>query len=114
MRLLRLPELQDAANGVLTLEPRRSRWSESSQDIRALQAGAKDGPLAVAEADRPLLAASLSVAMVKHDDAGNIRLVKKGVNNTSRDDVAAALVFAAGAFWRANTVPVRELQHATV
>ena len=29
--------------------------------------------------------------MVKHDDAGNTRLVKKGVNNTSRDDVAAAL-----------------------
>ena len=37
------------------------------------------------------LKASLSVCMVKHDDAGNTRLVKKGQNNTSRDDVAAAL-----------------------
>ena len=73
--LFRMPELQDAIGRELKVEPRRSRWSESSADIRALQAGAKDGPLAVAEADRPLLAAaSLSVCMIKHDDAGNIRL----------------------------------------
>ena len=103
--LFRLPELQDAIGRVVAVEPRRSRWSESSQDIRALQAGAKDGPLSVAEADRPLLAASLSVAMVKHDDAGNIRLQKSGVNNCARDDVAAALVFAAGAFDRAERKP---------
>ena len=112
--LFRMPELQDAVGNVVKVEPRRSRWSESSADIRALQRGAKDGPLAVAERDRPLLAAALSVAMVKHDDSGNIRLVKKGLNNTARDDVAAALIFAAGAFARANAVPVRELQHATV
>ena len=39
--------------------------------------------------------------MVKNDDQGNVRLVKKGTNNTGRDDVAAALVLAAGALSRA-------------
>ena len=34
---------------------------------------------------------------MKSDDAGNTRLVKKGSNNQSRDDVAAAFVLAAGA-----------------
>ena len=43
----------------------------------------------VAESSRPLLAASLSVALVKNDDQGNVRLSKNGSNNTARDDVAA-------------------------
>ena len=38
---------------------------------------------------------------VKTDDQGSVRLVKKGANNTGRDDVAAALVLAAGALSRA-------------
>ena len=49
---------------------------------------ALDGPLAVDKDSQALLATSLSQAMVKSDDAGNTRLVKKGNNNTSRDDVA--------------------------
>ena len=44
-----------------------------------------------------LIEASLSVAVVKSDDAGSQRLVKAGTNNSSRDDVAAALLLAAGA-----------------
>ena len=52
----------------------------------------------VAESSRPLLAASLSVALVKNDDQGNVRLSKNGSNNTARDDVAAALVLVAGAY----------------
>ena len=32
----------------------------------------------VAESSRPLLAASLSVALVKNDDQGNVRLSKNG------------------------------------
>ena len=45
--------------------------------------------------------------MVKHDDAGEfpLPLVKLGQNNTARDDVAAALVLAGGAFYRANAAP---------
>ena len=65
-------------------------------DIRSVRQLAVDGPFAVEETSRPLLAASLSVAMVKNDDAGNVRLVKKGSHNQSRYDVAAALVLAAG------------------
>ena len=110
-----VPYFQDAVAGAVNVEPRRARWSEATADIRALQSVVKDGPFAVAERDQPLLKASLSVCMIKHDDAGNTRLVKKGVNNTSRDDVAACLVLAGGAFYRANAVPpVRELQYATI
>ena len=62
---------------------------------------AADGPLAVEESSRPLLAASLAAATVKNDDQGNTRLAKRDPgNNTGRDDVAAALVLAAGAWAR--------------
>ena len=95
----RLNELADCARGV-PLHPRVSRWSESSSDIRALRKIARDGPLSCEESSRLLVAASLSQAVVKTDDAGNTRLVKRGTNNTARDDVGAALVLAAGAFQR--------------
>jgi len=95
----RLPELQPVVQGAI-LEPRVTRWSEASFDIRALRRGFRDGPLAVAPEYRPLVAASLAVTRVKSDDAGSMRLVKSR-NNTSRDDVAAALTLAAGAFERA-------------
>ena len=61
---------------------------------------ALDGPMAVDEDSQALLETSLAQAMVKSDDAGNTRLVKKGSNNQSRDDVAAALTLAAGALAR--------------
>ena len=35
--------------------------------------------------------------MVKNDDTGSFRMVKSGSHNQARDDVAAALVLAAGA-----------------
>ena len=101
----RLSELQDVAGTAANLEPRVSRWSEAAFDIRSLRKLANDGPFAVAEDSRLLLAASLSAAMVKNDDQGNTRLAKRGTNNTGRDDVAAALVLAAGAFARAETAP---------
>ena len=95
----RLDELRDS--GVrCQVVPRVTRWSESSFDIRSLRSKVKDGPFAVAECSRSLLAASLAVAMVKNDDAGSVRLIKRGSNNTARDDVAAAMVLASGAFVR--------------
>ena len=96
----RLAELQDAIGNDALVEPRVTQWSESSFDIRALRRGIGDGPFVVAEESQPLMIASLAVAHVKSDDAGNIRLVKRGSNNTSRDDVAAALTLAAGAWER--------------
>ena len=102
----RLNELRDVVNGT-PIVPRVSRWSEAAFDIRALRQLAVDGPLSAEVESRPLLAASLSVAMVKSDDAGNVRLIKKGSNNASRDDVAAALLLAAGVFQRARAQPKR-------
>ena len=102
----RLNELRDVVNGT-TVIPRVSRWSESAFDIRALRKLAVDGPLSAEVESRPLLAASLSICMVRNDDAGNVRLAKKGSNNTARDDVAAALVLAAGVYQRARAQPKR-------
>ena len=99
----RISELADA--GVRTLESRMTRWSESSEDIRSLRRMAKDGPLAVDPGSAPLLEASLAVAAVKNDDAGNVRLSKRGSNNQSRDDVAAALTLGAGAHQRRSKAP---------
>ena len=106
----RLPELEDAVKHGARLEPRVSRWSDAAFDIRSLRQMALDGPLAVDKDSRALLATSLSRAMVKSDDQGNTRLVKEGTNNTSRDDVAAALVLACGAMARKPKTPtVRSL-----
>ena len=95
----RIAELRDAGVPCRVVS-RVTRWSESSYDIRALRSRAIDGPFAVAECSRELLYASLRVATVKNDDSGNFRLEKRGKNNTARDDVAAALTLAAGAFAR--------------
>ena len=108
----RLSELQDAAPRGLQLLPRVSRWSESSEDIRALRRMVKDGPMAVDEGSRDLLTASLAAAMASTDDAGNVRLVKRGSNNQGRDDVAAALVLAAGEMGRRLGQPPRRLRYA--
>ena len=99
----RISELADA--GLTGLEARMTRWSESSEDIRALRKMAKDGPLAVDPGSAALLEASLAVAMVKNDDAGNVRPLKRGSNNTSRDDVAFALTLGAGAHQRRTSKP---------
>ena len=91
--------------GATTVGARRSRWSESSEDIRALRKGVNDGPLGVALESQPLLAASLGASEVLNDTSGNFRLIKRGSNNCGRDDVAAALVLAVGAFDRAERRP---------
>ena len=57
----RFPELQDATGGGVRLEPRVSRWSEAAFDIRSLRQAAKDGPLAVENDSRLLLATKASV-----------------------------------------------------
>ncbi len=109
----RLAELQDVVGGGVPIVPRIARWSEASEDIRAVRKFAKDGPLAVDPGSRRLLAASLAVAMVANDDQGNTRLAKRGTNNQARDDVAAALILACGALSRAPK-PRRALRSALV
>ena len=105
----RLAELQDVINGT-PIMPRVTRWSEASEDIRAVRKYAADGPLSCDPASRDLLTASLAAAMVKNDDQGSVRLVKNGTNNTGRDDVASALTLAVGALSRA-PAPRRKMYH---
>ena len=87
--------------------PRVVRWSEAAEDIRAFRRLSVDGPplLSVERASQPLMTASLAAAAVVNDDCGNTRMTKRGANNESRDDVAAAAVLASGALSRA---PVRQ------
>ena len=100
----RIDELHDAGVPCRVI-PRVTRWSEASFDIRALRSKTKDGPFAVAQCSRSLLAASLAVCTVRNDDQGSTRLVKRDTNNTARDDVAAAFVLAAGLFERTSGAP---------
>ena len=96
----RLAELQDAVQAGSRIEPRMTRWSEQSFDIRALRKMAKDGPLSVDAGSKLLIETSLARSKVKNDDAGNVVMVKHGTHNTGRDDVCAALVMASGGFAR--------------
>ena len=98
----RLGELQDAVKGTCPVEARVTRWSDAAFDIRALRKGVRDGPLSIDEGSRALLIASLSVAYIKSDDQGNTRLAKDGKHNRARDDCAAALLLACGAWERAS------------
>ena len=101
----RLGDLQDAVSGAVNIVTRVTRWSDSSEDIRALRKCSIDGNLSIAPSSVPLLAASLAVAKVQNDDSGNVRMVKAGTNNTARDDVAAALTLAVGAYERESNKP---------
>ena len=90
----RLYELEDCGKG-LNLEPRVTRWSESTSDIWALRKGCKDGPYSIDRSSRLLIAASVAAARVENDTSGNTRLLKRN-SNVGRDDVAAAWTLAAG------------------
>lgn len=89
---------------------RRAGWEDASEDIDGTRRQALDGGLGVAEDARALLSWSLSVAQVKPDDRGNIRLTKADMNNRSRNDVASAFVLAAGAVDRARRQAPRDLK----
>ena len=110
----RLSELRDVVGNACAIEPRVTQWSSSSADIRALRKICRDGPLSVDPGSRNLLVVSMSAAHVENDNAGNVRMIKRGHDNKARDDVAAAAVLAAGAFERASSAPVRELKYASV
>ena len=110
----RLSELQDTIAGACPVEGRVTRWFDAATDIRSLRKGVRDGPFSIVEGSRSLLIASLSVAYVKSDDQGNTRLAKDGKHNRARDDVAAALLLACGAWERASSKPLRKLAYASV
>ena len=80
----RLNELQDVIRGRCHVEPRVTQWSTSAEDIRALRRITRDGPLSIEPGSRQLIAVSLMGAQVQNDQAGNVRLVKKGHRTTRR------------------------------
>ena len=92
-----LSTLRDAAAGRWRISPRRTRWSEATEDIAALRTLALDGPplLSITPESRALMSFSFSQAEVATDDQGSTRLVKTR-DHRSRDDVAMAAVLAAG------------------
>ena len=89
--------LRDAARGRWRISPRRTRWSEATEDVAHFRTCATDGPprLSIAPASRALATFSFSQAEVATDDQGSTRLVKTR-DHRSRDDVAQAAVLAAG------------------
>ena len=103
----RLADLQDVNTG-WEFVLRVTRWSEASEDIRAIISQAQDGRLSLAPLSRALIQASLAVCRVRNDDQGSARLIKRGTNNTGRDDMAHAMTLAAGAWKRAKAMQERQ------
>ena len=83
----------------LNIRERVVRYSEASEDINALRKLAANGKLNIGLA-RDLVEESLAVSIVKSDDQGNTRLTKSNKFNRARDDIAQALVLAAGEYQR--------------
>ena len=100
-----LAAVEDAIAGRAPLEPRKTRWSESTDDISAFRKLAIDGNLNVGEASRKLMSLGIRWAVTDTDDQGSVRLVKQS-GSRRRDDVGVAAVLAAGASSRAPSSPV--------
>ena len=96
-------DLGDDAAGRWHLSPRRTRWSEATEDIAAFRKVALDGNLSITPASRTIASLGMAEARVASDDQGSTRIVKDR-GKVSRDDVAGTL--AAGELAR----PVRRRQ----
>ena len=105
--------LRDACRDWARVSTRRTRWSEGSEDVASLRELARDFGLSCERTSRRLMALSLSQASVKYDDSGNAR-IRKRRGNASRDDVAVAASFAAGAVMRRLRRPVRRPMRTVV
>ena len=93
----RLGELEDAVGARVPVLPRGQRWSEASEDIRSLRRQALDGPMAIEESSRGLLAASLAASKIESDQQGSLRLIKSTRSNSGRDDSVVSWCLACGA-----------------
>ena len=104
----KLAQMRDACDGQgYEVEPRATRWSESTEDIGALRSLAVDGDLAIEETSRGLLSVSMAASQVLSDDQGSTRMVKQGDKSAGRDDVSAALVMGSGEVQRRKQKPAR-------
>ena len=98
--------LRDAVAGRWPIVERVTRWSEATEDIAALRRLVLDGPLSIAPECRALARVSFGQAVVRGDDQGSVRLVKRR-HGRSRDDVAVCGTLSAGALVRSLTRPAR-------
>ena len=98
--------IKDAVAGRWKLIPRRTRWSEATEDISGFRQLTKDGPLSIAPECRSLARVALGQASIVADDQGSVRLKKKK-HDRSRDDVAVAATIAVGALARKLRKPER-------
>ena len=94
--------LRDAVAGRWPMVERVTRWSEATEDIAAFRRLVFDGPLSILPACRALARVSLGQAVVRADDQGSVRLVKRR-HERSRDDVAVCATLSAGALVRSMT-----------
>ena len=110
--LFRLPDVRDATK--LRVRPRRLRWNEASEDIGALRRLALDGNLAVHPEAVHVLSVSMASAGVERDTSANMRLSRDSSGHRRRDDLAAALVLAAGEHQRRARRPKRTFRSMIV
>ena len=109
-----LGRLRDAVAGRWPVFARRTRLSEATYDIAGFRRLVLDGPLSIVPEGRALARVSFSQAVVRSDDQGSARIVKRK-NGRSRDDVAVCSTLASGALVRSMTRrPRRRLRSAIV
>ena len=99
-------ELKGAVNERWPLVKRRTRWSESTEDISAFRRFVKDGPMSIAPESAGLARLGISQATAFSDQQGSVHLQKKR-HSRSRDDIAVAGTLAVGALARMEAVPQR-------
>lgn len=102
----------DAVRGRWPILKRVTRWSEATEDVAAFRKLVHDGPLSIVPEARNLVAVSLAGTIVKCDDQGSTRIIKKNQAFRERDDVAVAGVLAAGQLMRQLARPRRPMRTA--
>ena len=106
-------DLGDAVARRWPLKVRRTRWSESTEDIAAFRCLVADGPMSLARECVGLVSVSIAQASVRVDDGGSARLVKRA-GRRSRDDVAVAGVLTAGETVRRRRRPRRRAPRSSL
>ena len=94
----------------MPVEARRNQWQQGTEDIVGARRLGLDWHLGIEERSRMLISYSISRLVIENDKSGNQKCSKDSKDNSGRDDVAIALVLAAGAADRARSQPPRELK----
>ena len=107
----RLAEVQDCFGESYPVESRRTRWSESTQDLDAL-ARLAETRLALAANAFMLVTLGLASSRLDFDTEGWKR-IRKTDRKTAKNDALAALVLTCGALERLERIELPEWDFAT-